>query len=583
MFKLFKYFKWYYWFICLAIIAFVYIQVQLDLSLPEYMNEVIVTIGKSGEKGKIYNIGLIMIGVAILSVICSIIVGYLSSIVASGFSRIIRGKVYQKVQSFSNEEINQFSTSSLITRSTNDIQQVQMAVTMSLRMAITAPIMATLAVIKVWNVSTKISGIVAIGVLGIISLISCIFIYVIPKFKKIQLKVDELNLVTRENLTGIRVVRAYNAEDYQTEKFEKVNEDLTRTNLHVNRAMSLMDPSMQLALNGTVLAIFWFGAYLINANQLGSTYMEGLGNLMAFSTYGSQIGMSFTMLTFLFIMIPRASISGRRINEILNVENKIQDPINPKQPLEKGTIEFIDVSFKYPQAEGYVLSKINFNVKHGQTVAFIGPTGSGKSTIINLIPRLYEVTEGKILVDGVNVKDYNQKDLHSLIGYVPQKGTLFSGTIESNIRLGKTDATDEEINESLRVAQAQEFVFNLDDGIKHPISQGGKNVSGGQKQRLCIARAIIKNPEIYIFDDSFSALDYKTDRTLRQELNKRTKDATKIIVASRIGTILHADKIYVLENGKISAEGTHKELLKSSEIYRDMATSQLTKEELEYE
>lgn len=571
----------------LLIIGLIYIQVRLDLKLPEYFAKIIKLIGVAFESStsqtdEILDTGLLMLLYSLLSVGCTIIVSFISSRIGSNFSKTIRQAMYDKIDTFSMEEMNKFSTSSLITRTTNDVQQIQMVVIMCLRMAVSAPITAIIAITKIWGMHHYLTWTVVIGIVAIILIITVIFIIVTPKFKLMQKYTDKLNLVTRENLTGLRVVRAYNAEEYQEDKFEEVNKDLTHTHLFANRVMVCMMPSMQLVMSGLNLAIIWLCAFLINKNALGTNPIEGMAIQSEFMSYAMRIVTSFMMLTMMFIMIPRAGVSVTRVNQVLNTDPKIKDPAVILEPGDEtiGEVEFKNVSFKYPEAEGYVLNNISFKAKKGDKIAFVGSTGSGKSTLINLVPRFYDVSEGEVLVNNLNVKDYQESKLHSLIGYVPQKGLLFSGTLKSNIKIGDDKLTDEEILEALDIAQATEFVSKLDDGLEHHISQGGKNVSGGQKQRLCIARAVAIKPQIYIFDDSFSALDYKTDRQLRRVLDEKMKDATSLIVAQRIGTILHADKIVVLDKGKMVGCGTHQELMKTCEVYQEMAYSQLSKEEL---
>jgi len=578
MIKILRYFKWYYWLICLAIVGLIYCQVQLELKLPDYMEDIVGHIMSFGSTKDILGVGLKMLGVSLLATILMIIVGYLSANIAARFAKILRNKIFCKVESFSMTEMNRFSTASLITRSTNDVTQVQNVVMMTLRIAVTAPIMAGTAITKILNRSEDLTKSIAISVLCLVVFIVSLMIIVMPKFKKFQTKVDKLNSVTRENLTGLRVVRAYNAEEYQEEKFDKANTDIAKTELFINRTMGLMHPFMHLVFDSIGLIVWWLGAHLISKG------LVDLAVVSAFTGYAMQIVTSFMMITMIFIMIPRGIVSAKRINEILDTENIINDPLNPVQSKGevKGEIEFKNVSFKYPGADEYVIEDVTFKAKKGEMVAFIGSTGSGKSTLINLIPRFYDATEGEILVDGINVKNYTQYDLHEKLGYVPQKGLLFSGTIRSNMQIGKDDASDEEIARALDIAQATDFVNKLEEKYDYPIAQGGTNVSGGQKQRLCIARAIIKNPEIFIFDDSFSALDYKTDKALRKRLEKETKDATVLVVAQRIGTIMNADKIIVLDEGRMVGMGTHEELLESCDVYREMALSQLSKEELAY-
>lgn len=578
MIKLLKHFKWYYWVLCAVVVTLVYCQVQSELKLPDYMEQIVAYITTGGSVKSILRVGIKMLGVSLLATIFAIVVGFLSANIAARFAKIIRQKIFCKVESFSLTEMNKFSTSSLITRTTNDVTQVQNVVMMTLRIAVTAPIMAGTAIVKILNRSEQLTRTVAISVICLIVFITTLMIIVLPKFKKFQTKVDKLNSVTRENLTGLRVVRAYNGEDYQEEKFDKANTDIAKTDLFISRTMGLMNPFMHLVFDSIGLIVWWLGAYLISKNQVE------LPVVAAFTGYAMQIVTSFMMIAMIFIMIPRGIVSAKRINEVLDSVNVIKDPeISKKNNEMLGTIEFDDVSFKYPDADEYVIKNISFKANKGEVVAFIGSTGSGKSTLINLIPRFYDVTEGDIYVDGINVKDYTQFDLHEKIGYIPQKGLLFSGTIRSNLEIGKKDATDEQIARALDIAQASEFVDKLEDKYDHPIAQGGTNVSGGQKQRLCIARAIIKNPEIFIFDDSFSALDYKTDKVLRKRLGEEIKDSTVLIVAQRIGTIMNADKIIVLNEGEMVGMGTHQELMKSCEIYKEMALSQLSKEELAYE
>lgn len=523
--------------------------------------------------------GAKMLLIALVSMVCSISVGYMASRVAAALGRNLRENVFEKVVSFSNAEFDRFSTASLITRSTNDIQQIQMFVVMLLRMVLYAPIVGIGGVIKVFNTNSSMSWIIGVAVAAIIVLVLVLFATVMPRFKLVQKLIDRLNLVTREILTGIMVIRAFGTEKHEEKRFDKANDDLTRTNLFVNRVMTCMMPTMMLIMNGITLLIMWNGAYSIDDGVMQ------VGDLMAFIQYTMQIIMSFLMISMVSVMLPRATVSMTRIDEVLVSESVIVDPENPQKSVasEKGVVEFRDVSFRYPNAEENVLSHISFTAKPGQTTAFIGSTGSGKSTLVNLIPRFYDVTEGQVLVDGVDVRNMTQHELHDKLGYVPQKGVLFSGTIDSNLRYGKKDASEETIRQAAEIAQATEFINAKPDGYDSPIAQGGTNVSGGQKQRLSIARAIAKDPKIYIFDDSFSALDYKTDLTLRNALKEHTGDATVLIVAQRISTILHADQILVLDDGHVVGKGTHKELMKSCEEYQQIAMSQLSKEELEHE
>lgn len=574
MIKLLKRFRPVDWILTALILGLTVAQVWFDLELPTYSANIISEITNEGATvGSVLSIGGTMLLLALGSMACSMAIGFIAAYVSAHFSYSLRGDVYRKVVSFSFEEINRFSTPSLITRSTNDIQQVQMAVVMILRMAISAPITAIWAIFRIQATSATLTAATAVALCVLVAVLITIFVIVMPKFKLIQRLTDRLNGVTRENLTGLRVVRAYNAEQYQEEKFGKVNEEVTRVNLFTNRVMGLMSPFMMLVMNGITLAIYWLGASLINEDSLDFATMT------AFSMLAMQVLMAFMMLTMLFIMLPRASVSAKRINEVLETENRIGEPAEPKPFTERATVEMKNVSFRYPDADGYVLKDISFRAKQGDTVAFIGATGSGKSTLVNLIPRFYDATEGEVLVDGVNVREVRQADLRARIGYVPQKGTLFSGTVASNIGYGGV-TDDQKIRSAAEVAMASEFVEQMEEGYDSHISQGGKNVSGGQKQRLSIARAAAIDPEIFIFDDSFSALDYKTDREVRSRLKEYTKNATSLIVAQRIGTIRDADLIIVLDRGVAVGQGTHEELLKTCPVYREIALSQLSKEEL---
>ena len=574
MIKLLKRFRPVDWILTALILGLTVAQVWFDLELPTYSANIISEITNEGATvGSVLSIGGTMLLLALGSMACSMAIGFIAAYVSAHFSYSLRGDVYRKVVSFSFEEINRFSTPSLITRSTNDIQQVQMAVVMILRMAISAPITAIWAIFRIQATSATLTAATAVALCVLVAVLITIFVIVMPKFKLIQRLTDRLNGVTRENLTGLRVVRAYNAEQYQAEKFGKVNEEVTRVNLFTNRVMGLMSPFMMLVMNGITLAIYWLGASLINEGSLDFATMT------AFSMLAMQVLMAFMMLTMLFIMLPRASVSAKRINEVLETENRIGEPAEPKPFTERATVEMKNVSFRYPDADGYVLKDISFRAKQGDTVAFIGATGSGKSTLVNLIPRFYDATEGEVLVDGVNVREVRQADLRARIGYVPQKGTLFSGTVASNIGYGGV-TDDQKIRSAAEVAMASEFVEQMEEGYDSHISQGGKNVSGGQKQRLSIARAAAIDPEIFIFDDSFSALDYKTDREVRSRLKEYTKNATSLIVAQRIGTIRDADLIIVLDRGVAVGQGTHEELLKTCPVYREIALSQLSKEEL---
>ena len=566
-------------------ILFMIVQVWLELKIPGYMSDITKVVTTGGETSEVINIGIIMILCALGGFIISVIIGYFSSYVGTSFEMNIRSKIFRKVQGFSMEEIKKFSTSSLITRNTNDVTQVKNFVVMGTQMLARAPIMASMAIFKILGKEWQFSLATAIGVVIIFLMIGVIVIFVIPKFKKIQKLTDNLNRVTRENLTGIRVVRAFNAEKYQQKKFNQTNNDLTKTHLFVGRMMSLMDPVITTVMSMLPLAFYWIGAGLINSAGMQDRIVI-FSDMVVFSSYAIQVILSFTFLVMIFIIYPRAAVSMGRISEILDTKNKIKDGTIDKDTTElNGVVEFKNVSFKYPDADECVLENISFKADKGETIAFIGSTGSGKSTLINLIPRFYDVTSGEILVDGVNIKSMKLGYLHNKIGYVSQKAVLFKGTVKTNIDFGKSNnkIDEEKVKDAVRISQASGFVFNMEKGINSNIAQGGTNVSGGQKQRLSIARAIAKNPEIYIFDDSFSALDYKTDYQLRKELNKVSKGATKFIVASRVGTIIDADKIIVLENGKCVGIGTHKELLKTCEVYKEIAASQLSEEELAYE
>ncbi len=527
----------------------------------------------------IFVVGAKMIGIALISMAAAVVVGFIGSRVAAKVSRDLRGKIFGKVMNFSNEEMERFSTASLITRSTNDIQQIQMFIVIFLKMVLYAPILGLGGVYKVFQTDVSMSWIIALAV-GVISIvIITLFAIVMPKFKVVQKYVDRLNLVTREIITGIPVIRAFSTQKHEYERFEAANKDLTKTNLFVNRVMAGMMPIMMIIMNAITVLIVWNGSKAIDAGTMQ------VGDMMAFMQYAMQIIMAFLMISMISILLPRAAVSAGRVDEVLNTDIVLKDLDEPKKFNEsrKGFVEFKNVSFRYPDADEDVLQNISFTAKPGETTAFIGSTGSGKSTLVNLIPRFYDVTEGEILVNGVNIKEVSQHDLRDKIGYVPQKGILFSGTIESNLKYGKDEVSAEEITKAAEIAQATEFIESKPEKFESPIAQGGTNVSGGQKQRLSIARAIAKNPEIYIFDDSFSALDYKTDATLRKALKEETGDSTVLIVAQRISTILHADQIVVLDEGKVVGKGTHKELLNTCDVYREIAESQLSKEELENE
>lgn len=582
MSKLIKNFKKKDWLIIIVSIALIVMQVWFELKMPDYMSKVTVLVQTEGSKmSEILKNGGYMLMCAFVSLVGAVIVGYLIALFASGFSRNLRSKLFRKVEDMSMSEVKEFSPNSLITRTTNDITQVEMFIGFGLQLLIKAPITAVWAITKILNKSWEWSMVTAVAVVILLLVIGILTIIVMPKFKIVQKLTDKLNEVTRENLMGIRVVRAFNAEEYQQEKFQNVNNSLTNLQLFNQKAMSIMAPVMYLVMYMLTLVIYFIGAYLIK-DALMADKIALFGDMVVFSSYAMQIIMSFLMLAMIFMILPRAQVSASRINEVLDTRLSVIDG-NVTNKDEVGTVEFKNVSFKYPDAEEYVLRNISFKANKGDTVAFIGSTGSGKSTLVNLIVRFYDVTDGEILIDGVNIKDYKLEYLYKLIGYVPQRAVLFNETVNSNIRYGEAmeEISDKKIVEAARVAQADEFISKMDEGYESHIAQGGTNVSGGQKQRLAIARAIAKNPEIYIFDDSFSALDYKTDAVLRSELKKYTKDATSLIVAQRIGTIMNADKIIVLDNGESVGVGTHKELLKSCEVYKQIALSQLSKEELD--
>ena len=569
----------------LICIVFIVFQVWLDLRLPDYMSNITKLVQTEGSQmSEILEQGGYMILCALGSLASAIIVGYFASYIAASFSKQLRRDVFYKVENFGMEELKKFSTSSLLTRTTNDISQIQMLIAMGLQLTIKAPITAVWAVSKIAGKNMEWTVLTGGAVLVLILFISILIAITLPKTRKVQELTDNLNRVTRENLKGIRVVRAFNAEEYQEAKFNEANEALTKTNLFVQRMMGLMTPLMQFVMSGISLGIYIIGAYLINAAGL-TDRLNLFSDMVVFSSYSMQVIMAFMMLIVIFIILPRAQVSANRILEVLNTEEKIKDgTINKTDGKVKGKVEFRDVSFQYPDADEPILEHISFTAEKGETVAFIGSTGSGKSTLINLVPRFYDVTEGEVLVDDINVKDYTLEALHNKLGYIPQKAVLFRGTIESNVTYGKTDhekPNQEKVKEAIRVAQASEFVEKKPEKYQAPIAQGGSNVSGGQKQRLAIARAIARDPEIYIFDDSFSALDYKTDFVLRKELKEYTKEATTLIVAQRIGTVKNADKIIVLDEGKMVGCGTHEELLKTCKVYQEIALSQLSKEELE--
>lgn len=562
---------------CIVLIVF---QVWLDLRLPDYMSEITKLVQTEGSTiGEILVQGGYMMACAFGSLLSSFVVGYIASKLSANFSYTLRGKIYNKVLSFGTEEIKNFQTSSLITRTTNDVTQLEMIIAMGLQMLIKAPIMAVWAVSKILNKSLQWSLLTGFFVVLLLVVIGIIMIIVLPRFERVQKLIDNINNVTRESLTGIRVVRAFNAEDYQENRFGKVNEDLTKMQLFNQKTFAIMMPLMQAVMQFLTLGIYFIGAYLIEAAMM-SDKITLFSDMVIFSSYGMQVIMSFLMLAMIFMMWPRAQVSARRINEVLDSDIHIKDGNFDGKTAEVGCVEFKNVSFKYPDANEYLLRNISFKVNKGQTIAFIGSTGSGKSSLINLVPRFYDVTDGEVLVDGVNVKDYTLKALHDKIGYVPQKAVMFTGTVKSNVCYGNKSVSEEEMKKAIDVAQGTEFVSKMDKTYDAHIARGGTNVSGGQKQRLAIARAIAKKPEIYIFDDSFSALDYKTDSVLRGELKKYTGDATNLIVAQRIGTILNADIIVVLDKGQCVGMGTHKELMENCPVYKEIALSQLSKEEL---
>lgn len=584
MIKLFKNLRKQEWGLIVLALVFVVAQVWLDLTIPDYMADITRLVQTDGSTmNEILTAGGKMLLCALGSLVSAVLTAICAARIATSFAATIRGKLFSKVQSFSMEEIGHFSTASLITRSTNDVTQTQMLIAMGLQMLVKAPIMAVWAIMKIsdkkwqWTFSTAVAVVVLLLIVGV-----CLM-FVTPKFKKIQSLTDDLNRVTRENLTGLSVVRAYNAEKYQEDKFENANEALTGTNLFAQRTLAFMMPGIQIVMSGLTLAIYWIGAVLINDAGMVDK-VQIFSDMMVFSQYAIQVVMSFMMLVMIFMILPRASVAANRIQEVLDTKLTIEDGSGVHgDPDKTGEIVFDKVSFRYPDAEEDVLKDISFTAGKGETVALIGATGCGKSTVINLIPRFYDATEGTVSVDGVNVKDYSQKELRNKIGYVSQKATLFTGTIESNVAYGdngQKNASETDIKKALDIAQASEFVDSLEDGSKAYVAQGGSNFSGGQKQRMSIARAIARKPEILIFDDSFSALDYKTDRVLREALAKSCKDSTRIIVAQRIGTIRDADRIIVLEDGKIAGMGRHEELMRDCEVYRQIALSQLSKEEL---
>lgn len=579
--------KWREWVYAVLAVGLIVLQVWLDLTLPDYMATIteLAVAGSASTMGEIWKNGGLMLACALGSALSSIAVGFFAARIAAVVSFRMRSKVFDRVEDFSMEEINRFSTASLITRTTNDITQVQMVISMGLQVVIKAPVLAVWAICKILSRQWQWSVATAVAVAVMVAMMLVLLLAVFPKFRKIQKLTDNLNAVTRENLTGVRVVRAYNAEEYQERKFAKANEELTGTQLFTTRAVAILSPVMTMIMSGLSLAIYWIGAYLIGELPTGAERAALFGQMAAFSGYAMQVVMAFMMLAIIFIILPRAMVSVRRINEVLDTRPSIADGSLEASPSgEAGTVEFRHVSFKYPDAGGYVLQDLSFRAEKGQTVAFIGSTGSGKSTAVNLVPRFYDATEGEVLVDGVNVRDYTLRALHDKIGYVPQRAVMFSGTVESNVAYGEKQGheyTLDGVKEAVHIAQAADFVEAKEDGYASHVAQGGTNFSGGQKQRLAIARAVCRKPEIFIFDDSFSALDYKTDKQLRTALKEEAGEATSLIVAQRIGTIRDADLIIVLDEGKVAGQGTHDELMRSCSVYREIAYSQLSKEELE--
>ncbi len=587
MLRILKHLRWKEWLLVAACVVLIVGQVQLDLALPDYMSEITRLVQTEGSQmSDILLAGGKMLLCALGSMLLTVCTTFFTAQIASRFSARLRGEMYRKVVGFSNEEINRFSTASLITRTTNDISQLQMFFSFGMQSLIKAPIMAFIAVGKIstksWEWSLLTGGVIAF----VCVLLVFIMLYAVPRMKKMQTLTDNLNRITRENLTGLQVVRAYNAENYQEGKFAKANEEMTRNSQQANIAMSVMNPGMNLAMNGLTLGIYWIGAALISAIAVTSpaAMMERIGlfsDMVVFMQYAMQVIMAFLMLVMIFVMLPRVTVSASRVNEVLDTRARIVDGKETQgKPGMKGEIEFRDVSFRYPDADGDTIHHISFTAHHGQTVALIGATGCGKSSIINLIPRLYDATSGQVLVDGVDVRDYTQDALRSKIGFVPQKAFLFSGTVSSNVGYGEDNASGAAIRKAVSIAQAAEFVESPEVGYSGTVAQGGSNFSGGQKQRLSIARAVARDPEILVFDDSFSALDYKTDHALRQALREQTSGTTNIIVAQRIGTIRDADCILVIEDGAIVGKGTHRELMESCKVYQEIAYSQLSKEEL---
>lgn len=612
MFKLLKRLSVIEWIMALISIVFIAVQVFLDLRLPDYMSEITTLVQTPGSSiSDVWLSGGKMLLCALGSLATSIIVGYLAARIAAGFSKRLRYAVFNKVQSFSMGEISRFSTPSLITRSTNDITQVQTLIALGLQVMIKAPIMAGWAILKIAGKGWQWTTATGVAIAFLLVVVTVIITVALPRFRKIQTLTDNLNRIARENLTGLRVVRAYNAEDYQQKKFMVANTELTENHLFTGRIMAILMPCMTIIMNGLTLSVYWIGAALINSAPMADKIGQ-FSNMVVFTSYAMQVVMAFMMLTMIFIMLPRASVSVRRINQVLDTEISVSDgpgvydcadenseelpsddDASPEENAceqvsaePQGEIEFINVSFKYPNAEDYVLQNVSFSAHKGETVAFIGSTGCGKSTLINLIPRFYDATEGQVLVDGIDVHKYTLQQLRNKLGYIPQRSVLFTGTVSSNVAFGSSgngEPGQDEIKHAIAIAQGTEFVEQMPEGYDSAISQGGTNVSGGQKQRLCIARAVCRNPEIFIFDDSFSALDYKTDKLLRSTLKSQLSGATSLIVAQRIGTIRDADRIVVLEEGQVVGIGTHKELLKTCQVYKEIALSQLSEEELAHE
>ena len=566
-----------YWLMFIILVGFTYAMVMANLWLPDKMSEIVNNGIIKQDMPAIWQNGLAMILVTAAGGLCSIVIGFLASRIATGMAQKLRTELFERVESFALADFNKFSTASLITRSTNDIQQIQMTSILLLRLALMAPIMAIGGLQKAIHNAPDLSWIIALAVSVLLVVIAVLFVTAVPRFKKLQTLVDKLNLVTRENLVGLKVIRAFHNEKIEQKKFQQANAELNKMNLFVNRLMMLLDPIMTLVMNFSSVAIVWFGAHLISSGNLQ------IGNMMAFLEYAMQVIISFLLLSMVFIMVPRAAVSVKRVGEVLDTLPSIVDPLSPQRLPDDATgkIEFKDVTFSYPDADLPVLSSINFTAEPGQTTAFIGSTGSGKSTLINLIPRFYDVSAGQILLDGVDIRQLKLEDLYDQIGYVPQKGVLFSGTIASNIKYGNAKASQKLVEKSAKIAQAAEFISELKNGYKNDIAQGGSNVSGGQRQRLSIARAIAVEPNVYIFDDSFSALDFKTDAKLRSALAKETKHKTVLIVGQRINTIMNADKIIVLDEGKIVGQGTHRELMKNCEVYQEIAASQLSEDDLQ--